>query len=174
MTKGEAYRLFLRYLGEATVNGSAKDDPDLRDLFDQLFPQAVGSVGASFPPRETQLLTECDWEAPDDLIEVTRALDDHFLPVAFLRLGERQYHFSAPCRVEYTRMPHAISATAPDSTEIDLGRASLLVPIQTAVNAALSQEAYAYKVSYLTSSYNALADALGEADGITFRRVYVI
>lgn len=49
MTKGQARELYLRYLGEAKINGSNKADPDLSDAFDYLLGPALAYVAAQFP-----------------------------------------------------------------------------------------------------------------------------
>lgn len=174
MTKGEARELFLRYLGAATVNGDAKYDGDLYDAFDHLICPAVIQVAAQFPQKRVEKVS-LYWKAPEDLAELTSATNDVGMPVSYRRLGERGFIFSEACTVEYNRIPMRISPTDTDETWIDLDeRAALLVPLRAAMDAAASTQEYAWKASFLTSAYNALADSIGAQNAVSRRTVYSV
>ena len=172
MTRGEAKALFLRYLGAATLNGTPRDEPDLADAFEALLYPALVQVGALYPPRETAEV-QGRFEAPEELIAITRTFDERGAPVAYTRVGERTFWFDAPCTAEYTRRP-----AAPEEGEdapIDLDeRAAQLVPLQIAINAAAASPENAWQVPYLTASYNALHAALDSQHAVTFRRVNAV
>lgn len=170
MTKGQARELYLRYLGEAKINGASKADPDLSDAFDYLLPGALSYVAAQFHltgREETVGL----WKAPAGFWAVKEARDKEGAPVPFEETGEGEYRFAAPCTVVYDRLPRELLPSAPDTAELDvLAPAEPLVPLKCAVDAAVGSEAHAYKVGYLSQSYNAMAAALTREDQPQFRR----
>lgn len=173
MTKGEARKLYLGYLGEATVNGSEKNDPDLKAAFDTLLPGAVLYVGLAYPKKEVTEVPAV-WEAPENLIEVTKAVDEAGNPVPFDTMGNT-YRFDRACTVEYTRLPQEVASTAPEETVLDLEKTvCMLVPIKAGIDAALSIDAIAYKGTYLVNTYNSLAASIGKEDAAAFRRVYAV
>ena len=49
-----------------------------------------------------------------------------------------------------------------------------LVPIRAAVDAAASTQEYAWKASFLTAAYNALADSIGAQNAVSRRTVYTV
>ena len=174
MTKGEARELFLRYLGAATVNGAIKRDGDLYDAFDHLLSPAVIQVAAQFPQKRVETVT-LYWQAPDDMAEITAALDSFGRPVSYRRIGDRGFVFEEECTVEYNRIPKQIAPADTDETVIDLDeRTALLVPIRAAVDAAASTQEYAWKASFLTAAYNALADSIGAQNTVSRRTVYAV
>jgi|GEM_PF-1535344 len=172
MTRAEAKALYLRYLGEATINGSPRDDPDFSDLFDALLYPAIVQVAALYPSRET-LCVERRLEAPEDLVAITRTFDETGAPVAYTRVGERTFFFDAPCTAEYTRRPSAPGEENDAVLDLD-ERAAQLVPIQIAIHAAAASPEHAWQVPYLTASYNALHAALDAQHAVTFRRVNAV
>ena len=174
MTKGEARRLFLRYLGEATVNGRDKNDPDLIAAFDDLFCAAIVQVGASYPNAE-YVKTDGRWTAPPDMVEVRRMLSSRGTPVYYTYRGNRLFTFSEPCTVEYMRAPHMPDAALGDDAVIDLDeRVCQLVPLQAAVNAAISMPEYEYMVPYITAELNAFSATLDERSAPVYRQVYAV
>jgi len=172
MTRAEAKALFLRYLGEATVNGTEKGDLDFADQFERFLYPAMVQVSALYPIRETAEVSDT-WQAPDHLIEITRTRDAAGLSVAFTRLGARTFVFDAACTAEYTRAP-AVPGEE-ESVVLDLDdRAAQLVPLQIAIFAAAASPEHAYQTAYLAASYNAMHAALNACDAVTFRRRYAI
>lgn len=173
MTIGEAKAIYLRYLGEATVNGSLRNDPDLADQFSYLVNSAVIYVSSAFPDRVLVTLTDREWDAPGDFVSIFRTFDEYGMPVAYYEKGENHFIFDEICDVEYCRTPETILPGADDSTQIDLPeRACELVPLKVAIDAALANPDYAYKVQFLTNTYNAMEEALLDAHMPSYRRVY--
>lgn len=181
MTKAQARELYLRYLGERTVNGGAKADLDLNDVFDGLLGAAVMEVGRARPTRGLFEVKEEDKQpegrffvkdVPLDHAYIMRTVDEYGLPVAYQRVKD-QYWFVRPCKVEYALRPAMILPGAADSTTIDLDdNYAQLVPLQCAISAALGLEEFQYKVPALQAQYNTMLDALDDTDMPTYRRVY--
>lgn len=171
MTKGEARELYLRYLGEATINGSVKADPDLRDLFGYLLPGALVQIAAAFPLHRQVEVTGTDWPVPADFWALDR-VENGGRPVGYTK-GEGCYRFAEPgAVVTYARMPQQPTPEDPDETVLDvLPAAAVLVPIRCAIDAAVSSEAHAYKVGYLSTTYDTLAASLQREDVPQMRRV---
>lgn len=174
MTKGEARAQFLRYLGAATVNGCDRADADLRDLFDHLLDPAVLQAAAQFPLLKTAEVTG-RWKAPEDFFEITQVFSADGERKNYRRIGQNVFWFDAPCTVEYASLPSAIAPDAPEETELALDRcAALLVPVRAAIDAAASTEEYAFRVPYLTATYNGLLSAFGDRNAPAKRTVYAL
>jgi len=172
LTRAEAKALFLRYLGEATVNGSEKNDLDLADQFDRFLYPAMVQTAALYPALETAE-AGTEWQAPENLVEITRTAGAAGQSVAFHRLGARTFIFEEPCTVVYSRAP-AVPREG-DGAVLDLDeRAAQLVPLQIAIHAAASSPEHAWQTAYLTASYNAMHAALDARDAVTFRRRYAV
>jgi len=174
MTKGEARALYLRYLGERTVNGSVRADLDLNDVFNGVLDTALTFVAASFPDRVVLTVDKdaLTIDMPADMAYIIKTLDEYGNPVAYKRVAY-QFVFAGPCEVVYAKRPDTIAVEAPDTTVIDLDdRYAKLIPLKCAIEAALGLEEYAYKVQALTQSYNTLAEALDDNNMPTYRRVY--
>lgn len=171
MTKGEARDLYLRYLGEATVNGAVKADPDLGDQFEYLLPVAVNHLASVFPLRKV-VTAEGEWEIPDDFRAIER-IEREGVPVPYERVGDRAYRFEGKASITYLRSPAPVLPSDPDETALDLvAYACDLAPLKCAIDAAVASEAHAYKVGYLSATYNTMAAALLREDMPVFRRVY--
>lgn len=174
MTKGEARRLFLQYLGEATQNGQPKNDPDLAYAFDTLLDSAIVQVGASFPAAEYTAANGA-WTAPQDFVEITRVRNSCGMPVCYTSRGEREFFFPEPCEVEYVRAPHMPDAAAGDDAAIDLDeRVCALVPLQAALSAAMTMPDYRYTVPYITAELNSFSALLDRRNVPAARRVFAI
>ncbi len=172
MTRAEAKALFLRYLGEATVNGSEKGDLDLADQFDRFLYPAMVQVAALYPALETAEVSG-EWQAPENLVEITRTVGETGQSVAFRRIGTGTFVFEEPCTAIYSRAPAAPQEG--DGAVLDLEeRAAQLVPLQIAIHAAASSPEHAWQTAYLTASYNAMHAALDQRDAVTFRRRYAV
>lgn len=181
MTKGEARRLFLDYLGEHTINGTTKNNADLIGIFNGLLSASVMMVGRARPERAVFQVVKEDKQSdgkffavpvPADHAYILRTIDEYGLPVAYQRVKD-EYWFVRPCQVEYARRPATILPSASDSLEIDLDdNYAQLVPLQCAIFAAQSLEEYQYKVPSLQAMYNTMLDALDDTDMPTYRRVY--
>ena len=178
MTKGEARRLFLEYLGERTINGSTKNNADLIGIFEGLLSTAVIEVARARPTRKLFEVTEEDKQGkffvvdvPTDHAYIMRTEDEYGLPVAYSRTGDK-YQFVRPCTVEYARRP-VNDWSDGDESGIDVENDYCqLVPLQCAIFAAQSLEEYQYKVPSLQAMYNTMLDALDDTDMPTYRRVY--
>lgn len=180
MTKGEARRLFLDYLGEHTINGSTKNNADLIGIFEGLLSTAVIEVARARPTRALFEVKEEDKQpegrffvkdVPNDHAYIMRTVDEYGLPVAYQRVKD-QYWFVRPCKVEYARRP-VNDWVLGDNSVIDLENDyAQLVPLQCAIFAAQSLEEYQYKVPSLQAMYNTMLDALDDTDMPTYRRVY--
>lgn len=170
MTKGEARQRYLRYLGEATVNGSARGDQDLADQFDYLLLGALTHVAAAFPLYGYDE-AESEFIPPEDFISLEEIESGGF-PVPYWEQNGK-YLFEGTAQIRYRRTPS--DPGSDDSAVLDVWPpAAGLIPLQCAIMAAAGSEAQSYKLASLSSLYNTMAAALQIADAPRFVRDYSI
>lgn len=186
MTKGEARELYLRYLGERTVNGSPIGDQDLSDVFDGLLGPAILFVGSTFPVKDEIEVKKEDYvesegwyikDVPVDLAHIIDVKDKHsLLPVSYQRHGNvpggHIFVQRAPSIIEYAKRPTFLGPDAADTDVIDLDpRYAQVVPLKAAVDAATGLEEYYYKATSLAQALNTMIMAMQDADVPSRRRV---
>ncbi len=173
MTKGELRDRYLRYLGEATINGSPKVNKDLADQFNYILPGALKNVAAAFPVYAVAAATD-SFTPPEDFWTLESLTDADGMAVDYRVSPAGTYIFDGRADVKYRVLPQ-ISSTAPDDTAVMVyPPAADLVAIQCAMTAAISFAEQSYKVAYLSSLYNTMAAQLTISDHPRYERVYAI
>lgn len=173
MTKGELREKYLRYLGEATINGSPKGDKDLADQFNYLLPGALQNVAAAFPVYKV-VATTGSFTPTTDYWTLESLTDADGMPVDYRVSPAGDYVFDGAADVKYRILPQ-IAPSAPDDAAVAVYLpAADLVAIQCAMTAALSQETQSYKVAYLSSLYNTVAAQINISDRPRYERMYAL
>lgn len=173
MTKGELRDRYLRYLGEATINGSPKGDQDLRDQFNYLLPGALKIVAAAFPVYKVVAATG-SLTPPVDFWMLESITDADGIAIDYRVSPAGDYLFDGAANVKYRVIPQIEPSTADNTKVLVYMPAAELVAIQCAMTAAMGSEAHSYKVSYLSSLYNTMAVQLNISDRARFERVYAM
>ena len=172
MTKGEARKLYLRWLDEATINGQESDyeqRADLEDKFDYFLNGAVFYLAGHFrlpavyrgEPEEA--VGDCfRYRLPEDFRELDKIVQTQggiYREIQeYHREGERDYLVlkeEAPPRFLYWKNPAAVSPLAPEGTVLELHpRAEMLAPLKTAVDATAGTEDMAGISGYLEGLFS--------------------
>lgn len=170
MTRGEARQRYLRYLGEATVNGASRGDQDLADQFDYLLPGALLHLAAAFP-LYGYAEAENEFDPPESFI-LLEEIESGGLPARYWE-RDGKYLFEGAARIRYRRTPDNPGSN--DAAALDVwAPAAELVPLQCAVMAAAGSEAQSYKLASLSALYNTMAAALRVNDAPRMIRNYAI
>lgn len=190
MTKGEAKKLALRWLDEATLNGQeagAELTADYKDKFNYFLFNVLVYVAAVFKISRTYSVTATDGTAkgtyfsftlPDDVMEldkIVRYNDSQYDEVrAFSKEGDNVYLIPKNVIGEddtiefiYWGMPAVVAVDADDSIDIEVvPKAEQLVPLRLAIEATAGSDETSGISAYLEGKYsNMIANLLGDEHG---------
>ncbi len=172
MTKGEARKLYLRWLDEATVNGQETDyeqRADLEDKFDYFLDGAVFYLAGHF---HLPAVYEGEPEGMAGNYERYRLPEDFREMDRIVRVEEGVYREETAYRVEgerdylverggerprflYWKNPAPLGTSAPEDAVLEIHpRAAVLVPLKAAVDATAGTEDMAGTSSYLEGLFS--------------------
>lgn len=184
MTKGEAKKLALRWLDEATLNGqpaSAELTMDYTDKFDFFLWYVVVFISAIFKISETYRADEENLEPKGNYYRVE--LPDNFIGLNTIHMYNSSYetditdylrestraflipktYFNGDNKVEiiYWRMPEKFDETASDATELDVvKKAEQLVPLRLAIEATAGSDETNAISAYLEGKFSSMVNNL--------------
>lgn len=198
MTKGEAKKLALRWLDEATINGqnaSVELTADLTDKFNYMLTGVLSYIAEFFKLEKQYTVTEKDgtpkggyirFVMPDDYKGLSRVAvydnDGYYELEDFY--PESRNIFLLPKGItgniefNYYAEPAAVDITADDSTVLDIvKRAEPLLPLKLAIDATAGSEDTSALSAYLDSKFsNMLANLLQNEITVytSIKRIYAM
>ncbi|MGE4213146.1 MAG: hypothetical protein AB7E42_00010 [Anaerotignaceae bacterium] len=190
MTKGEAKKLALRWLDEATLNGQeagAELTADYKDKFNYFLYNVLVYVAAVFKISRTFSVTITEGTAkgsyvsftlPNDVMELDKIIrynaSQYEEVRAFRKDGDHVYLIPKNALGEndtlefiYWGMPGVVAVDADDTATIEVvSKAEQLVPLRLAIEATAGSDETSGISAYLEGKYsNMVANLLGEEKG---------
>ena len=190
MTKGEAKRLALRWLDEATLNGQeagAELTADYKDKFNYFLYNVLVYIAAVFKISRTFSVTATEgipkggyvsFTLPNDVMELDKIIlynaSQYDEVRAFRKEGDNVYLIPKNAIGEndtiefiYWGMPAVVAVDSDDTVAIEVvAKAEQLVPLRLAIEATAGSDETSGISAYLEGKYsNMVANLLGEEHG---------